>query len=622
MPGIAGIFQKGEGGAGQREIDRMVAPMAHESYYASGTYSSEDLRGRAGFVTIKGSFSDCLPIRNEDGSVVLFFTGECFSDPGTISGLTSRGHRFAPGNASYLAHLYEEQGERFFGRLNGWFSGLLIDARNGKSYLFNDRCGVRRIYYYETPEGLYFSSEAKSILALFPETREIDTQGLGEYLTFDSVLSNRTLFRGIRIMPAASVWTFDGRKVEKHIYCDAGDLENQPKRPEAGYLEELETTLLRVLPRYLADEGKCMALTGGVDTRLIMACADAPPGEFPCLTHGGMYREMLDVKIARKVAKACGQKHFVIPVDESYLDNFPELAEKTIFMTDGLANVFQAHHLFLNRIIRDIAATKITGKYGSQVIKRISAFHRPTGYDAQKDLISPELGESLASAKRTFGEHEKGNPLSQMLFKEVPWWWGGITSIESSQLAVRSPYVDNDFIDLLYRSPFESIDAVQFQLGIVKRKRPDLYAIMTDAGFGGAGGRTARGIRRCYYRTLRLIEKAYGRDKLPHSLHDPLAVVDYHFLSPLKLNKLFLGVGDYRHYRIWTRDELSGYVKAVLLDERTLSRPIWNRRYLERAVGDHMAGRKTRLTEIRKALSIELIYRTLIENPSMSRGRG
>jgi asparagine synthase (glutamine-hydrolysing) len=622
LPGIAGIFNKRAGGGAEgRELDRMVTPMLHESYYTSGTHSSEDHGVGAGFVTIKGSFSDCMPIRNEEGTVALVLTGECFADSGTISSLTSRGHRFAAGDASYLVHFYEEQGEDFFGRVNGWFNGLLIDERSGRSYLFNDRYGVRRIYYYETSEGLYFSSEAKSLLALFPETREIAPQSLGEYLTFDSVLSNRTLFKGIQVMPAGSVWTFDGRKVEKRLYCDAAVLENQPKLPEAGYLEELEASLLRVLPKYLVGDPKCMALTGGIDTRLIMACADARPGELPCLTHGGMYKEMLDVRIARKVAETCGQKHFTIPLNERFLASFPELAEKTVYMTDGLASVLEAHHLFLNRIIRDIAAIKITGKYGSQVIKKISAFHRPTGYDAERDLISPDLNESLASAKRTFAEHEKGNLLSQMLFKEVPWWWGGIISVEFSQLAVRSPYLDNEFVDLLYRSPFETIDAVGFQLGIVKRKRPDLYDIMTDAGHAGGGSALSKGARRRYYRLLRVIEKVYGRDKLPWSLHNALAVVDYYALSPLKLNRLFLGVADYRHYRIWTRDELSGYIKEILLDPRTLSRPFWNRSYLEKAVKDHMAGRKNRLTEIQKALSIELVCRTLIEGQGRSAGR-
>ena len=46
----------------------------------------------------------------------------------------------------------------------------------------------------------------------------------------------------------------------------------------------------------------------------------------------------------------------------------------------------------------------------------------------------------------------------------------------------------------------------------------------------------------------------------------------------LKLERLFLGRHKVYHYRIWYRDVLANYVKEMLLDSRTLSRP-----YLERS---------------------------------------
>lgn len=620
MPGIAGIFAKQITGQEEWQLDRMVALMSHEPFYKTGKCAGANPGVSAGFIAINGSFADCMPIRNEAGDITLLLTGECYIEPSDVTALASRGHKFSTGNANYLVHLYEEEGERFFSRLNGWFNGLIIDRRTGRSHLFNDRYGIRRIYYRETADGLFFSSEAKSLLAMFPGTRTIDPQSLGEYVSYGSVLSNRTLFQGISILPPGSVWTFDGRRLKKRSHTDPAGLESLPKLPATTYIRSLEEAFLQILPKYLAGDPKCLALTGGMDTRLIIACAGARPGELPCLTHGGMYKEMLDVRIARKVAEICSQPYHVIPLDHNFLTTFPATAEKTIYLTDGLADVFQSHHLYLNRCIRDMAGIKITGKYGSQVIKHISAFHRPTGYGSDEGLTSPDFRGHLAAAKEIFREHDKGHPLSQMLFKEIPWWWGGILSIEFTQLTGRSPYLDNEFVDLLYRSPFPAINPVAFQLGLVKKLRPDLYGIMTDSGYGGAGSMLARNVRRQFYRLLKLIEKAYDRDKLPYTMHHSLASLDYHLLSPLRLNSLFLGVADYRHYRIWTRDDLADYIKGILLAERTLSRPFWNRRYLERAVGDHIRGRKNRLAEIQKVLSIELVHRTLIENTELSRG--
>ena len=79
-----------------------------------------------------------------------------------------RGHEFTPDDASYLVHLYEEMGYDFLERLNGAFSGVLLDLREQKFVLFNDRYGVNRIYYHEDKAGFYFSSEAKALLKILP----------------------------------------------------------------------------------------------------------------------------------------------------------------------------------------------------------------------------------------------------------------------------------------------------------------------------------------------------------------------------------------------------------------------------------------------------------------------
>ena len=54
-----------------------------------------------------------------------------------------------------------------------------------------------------------------------------------------------------------------------------------------------------------------------------------------------------------------------------------------------------------------------------------------------------------------------------------------------------------------------------------------------------------------------------------------------HVLSPLRLERLFLGRHKIFHFRIWYRDALAGYVREMLLDSRSLSRPYIERKSLE-----------------------------------------
>ncbi len=72
-----------------------------------------------------------------------------------------------------------------------------------------------------------------------------------------------------------------------------------------------------------------MSLTGGLDTRMIMAWQKSPPGSLPCYSFGGMFRDCQDVLVARKVARACDQAHGVIPLGQEFLSRFPHYAERS-----------------------------------------------------------------------------------------------------------------------------------------------------------------------------------------------------------------------------------------------------------------------------------------------------
>src|SRR5258705_449012 len=83
----------------------------------------------------------------------------------------------------------------------------------------------------------YFSAEAKALLAVRPELRKTDPRGLGESISCGCVLENRTIFKGIHVLPAASTWEFRrGALHRKSTYFQPQDWENQdPLEPEAYY---------------------------------------------------------------------------------------------------------------------------------------------------------------------------------------------------------------------------------------------------------------------------------------------------------------------------------------------------------------------------------------------------
>ena len=82
----------------------------------------------------------------------------------------------------------------------------------------------------------------------------------------------------------------------------------------------------------------------------------------------------------------------------------------------------------------------------------------------------------------------------------------------------------------------------------------------------------------------------------------------------LHLERLFLGRHKFYHFRIWYRDALSNYIREMLLDPRSLSRPYLERQAAEELVIAHTSGKRNYTTEIHKLLTLEHLHRLFIDS--------
>jgi asparagine synthase (glutamine-hydrolysing) len=607
MPGISGIIARTPHARHRRSLDIMARGMHDEPFYAKGSYVNEQAGVYAAWTCHQGSFCDCMPVMNEQRTIVLLLSGEVHADRALKDGLRERGHTFAAGDASFLVHWYEEEGPGLFRLLNGWFSGLLIDLRRGQSILFNDRIGMQRTYYAETGDGLLFSSEAKALLALHPEMRRLDPRGLTEQLTCGCVLENRSLFSGLSILPGASAWTVGARggEIRKTEYFSPQEWEEQDPLPDEQFFASLRDTFRGIMPRYTSSpRGVAVSLTGGLDTRMIMAHANPEPGALPCYTFGGPYRDCYDVKVARKVAAACGQPHTVIPLDGGFLRDFATYAERTVSISDGCLEVSGAPEIYVNGVARTIAPVRLTGNHGSEVMRDVRFLRaKPPG----GGVFSPDLDRHFEQAVATYGRAASGHPLTFSAFREAPWFHVNRLAVEQSQVTMRSPYLDNDLMALLYRASPAVRASEGTAMRLITDGNPRLAAIFTDRGYGGTTNATVSKVVRMYHELSFLAEYAYD-----YGMPQWVASID-HLFSFLHLERLFLGRHKFYHFRVWYRDQLSSFVKEVLLDPRTLARPYVDRRGLETAVGEHTGGRRNHTLTITRMLTLELVLRRFVD---------
>lgn len=605
MPGIVGLITRIPRECAERQLVAMLDTLRHEPFYVTGTWIDESLGVYVGWTAQKGSFADRMPLSNETGDVILVFAGEEFSEPGTPARLTARGHALGSAEASYLVHLYEED-PSFPAGLNGLFHGLLVDRAHGTVTLMNDRYGMQRLYYHESKNAFYFAVEAKAILAVRPELRSVHPASLGELIALDAVLENRSLFQGISVLPAASLWRFRNGAIEHQgAYFHPGEWEAQPALDPDTYYRELREVFSQNLPRYFAGRQRvAMSLTGGLDTRAIMAWYKGPEGSLPCYTFGGTYRECRDVLVARRVARECRQPHQVIQAGADFLSRFPELAERTVYLSDGCADVSWSPPFYVCQRAREIAPVRMTGNYGDQILRRWRAF-KPAMPAA--DLFQPELMAHVTAACETYNRMADTHPLSFSAFRQAPWHHSILLALEQTQLAQRSPFLDNDVVRISFRAPASAVENNSDRLRLIADGNPALRKIRTDIGVGGKHEDFPGAIVRRYEDFTFKAEYAYD-----YGMPQWMARID-HSLSPIHLERLFLGRHKYYHFRVWYRDVLSKYVQEMLLDPLTLSRPYLDRKAVEAIVRGHLKGGRNYTTAIHKLLSLELLHRTLVD---------
>jgi asparagine synthase (glutamine-hydrolysing) len=311
-----------------------------------------------------------------------------------------------------------------------------------------------------------------------------------------------------------------------------------------------------------------------------------------------MIRDPQDAIIARRVAASCGQSHEIIRVGEDFLTRFPAYAERAVYLSDGCAEVNRAPDLYVNEAARRIAAVRMTGNYGGEVLRRVRAF-KPL--ELAPGLFCAELVAAMRRAGQTYAGLLRGHPLSFAVFRQAPWYHHGLLALEQTQVSVRSPYLDNDLIRTVFRAPESACADDAVCLRLIADADPRLRAIPTDRGVGREGV-AATGLR--VLRELQFkAEYAYDYG-MPHGL----AALDG-FLSSLKPERLFLGRHKFYHFRVWYRDALADHVREVLLDPRTLSLPYFEPKGVEAVVNAHIAGRRNYTVEIHKLLTLELIHR-------------
>lgn len=587
MPGIAGVI----GSIGNQNfstpVNAMIGTMMHEPFYKKTACFVSEMNVYAGAVTFE-NFTDGV-FSNERGDISLIFSGECFVESEN-------------GTGDKLIQLYEKEGKKFLEKLNGLFCGLLIDKPSRKILLFNDRYGIQRIYFHEKEGHFYFASEAKALLRILPELRQFDSEGVADFLTYGCTLNWKTLFRGIEAIPGGSIWSFEDGRCRKEKYFSTATWESQPQLAEEEFESRFQETFKRILPRYFESPSKIgVALTGGLDTRMIMACRPQTNGHTTSYTFSGADGQTLDDKIAGRVAAAVGLDHQLLRLGPDFFSDFATHADKAVFITDGCAGIFNAHEPYFNRQARQLAPVRLTGNYGSEILRSMSTF-KPIPLTSE--LLSADWRAKIDSRAQKL-QRRLAQPMTFAAFKEIPWNLFGNLAAGRSQLHFRTPYLDNELVSLAFRAPERVRASSMPSIRLIRANDATLNEIPTDRGFAGKNSGLKFLCRRIFAETTFKLDY-YNSEGLP-GLLAPFEPVFKTITSGLGVR----GLHKFLRYRSWFRNEFADYLRGILKGPRPHSNDFWNPNFVKTMASEHIEGRKNYSLEINAVLTLEAVERRL-----------
>ena len=265
------------------------------------------------------------------GNYTIVFNGEIYNYIELREDLKLKGHQFeTTSDTEVILHLYREYGEDCVKKLNGMFAFIIYDKSNNEIYVARDHFGIKPLYWYQDKNRILFGSEIKAILA-HPEIKAIPaTENLYEYLTFQFLIGDNTLFQNVKKCQPGhysiinlKTWSF------KTVNYWRPDFRTDVFHNEEFFINELQNILDDTITQQLrSDVPIGTYISGGIDSSLVTIMAskivNQPLKSFSGAFHEGP--EFNELKYARIAAKKANSELFeIFPSEQEFIDALPKL---------------------------------------------------------------------------------------------------------------------------------------------------------------------------------------------------------------------------------------------------------------------------------------------------------
>ena len=329
MCGITGIINK----TGQEVDYVLLKKMATTIHHRGPDEDGVMIDSSVGFFHKRLAIIDLLsgqqPMAFENNIIV--FNGEIYNYIELRESLKKKGHYFqTTSDTEVILHLYVEYGNDFVNLLNGMFAFIIYDKNKNQLFITRDHFGIKPLYWYHDANIIAFGSEIKALLAHPDITAEADSDHLYEYLTFQFIMGEGTMFKNIyKILPGHSMTiNLNNWDIKIFKYWQPNFRVDQ-FHTEEYFITKLQDILEETVSQQLrSDVPLGTYLSGGIDSSLVTIMASkllnksikSFSGAF---TEGPEFNELEYARIAAKTANA--ELFEIFPTEQEFIDLIPNL---------------------------------------------------------------------------------------------------------------------------------------------------------------------------------------------------------------------------------------------------------------------------------------------------------
>lgn len=174
-----------------------------------------------------------------------------------------------------FAEAYATWGDQFPAKVIGEYAVAVLDRFHGRLVAARDSLGIGRLFRYDDAGAIWLASSLEMLLGALPKRPAFDRRGLAEYVAGGGVLtSGRTIYDGIREVPAAHVLTHNGRAAVMRRYWQPDPERRLELRGAGEYDEAFRCLLFAAVRTSLRSHTPVWSdLSGGLDSSAVTAAA-------------------------------------------------------------------------------------------------------------------------------------------------------------------------------------------------------------------------------------------------------------------------------------------------------------------------------------------------------------